>query len=274
MSKSIKRYGASWTCNGGTWSTTVHERFECMTWKFGSIWQCRIDTPSDPCPNPDTFRTQFGIRIGLEPTKSYNESMKKAIGWVEGYVKNGPKSWKELSKDCYEHWPTLYQNELDIISHVLFCGGNGYGWLDGHLIAEHPEDHLSYQRQQELPDNTSKIILGLAEKWDYESMPEELQKLIDVYREEERLRKDEEYRRANIPQPDPETCNFSEHASELSALIFCIPDNVADDHLLICKKAWDFYRYRNSNEKIPEETRIKHWEGFHERFKDRLSKLI
>lgn len=274
MTKNIKRYGATWIKDGDLWLATIHDRYTCMTWKFGNIWQCRIDIPCDPAPNSDVLRTSLGIRIGLEPTESYYKSMKKAVEWVETYIKNGPKSWKELSNDCYEHWPTIYRTELDIIEHVFFCGGNGYGWLDGHIIAEHPEDHFVDQERHESPDSISRIVLDLAEKLGSHSTSKELQKLIDEYKEEERIRKDKEYRKSQIPQPDPETYKFSEHFWEGSANIFCIPDNVADDYLLICKKAWDFFRYKNSNEKISEETRIKHWEAFHQRFNDRLSRLL
>lgn len=279
MTKTIKRYGATWTFNGDVWSTVVHDRFECMTWRFGKIWQCRIDTPCDEAPGLSPMNRGLGIRIGLEPTDAYYKSMKKAIEWVENYIKTGPKSWKELTQDCYNHWPTLYQNELDIINHIFFCGGNGYGWLDGHIIAEHPEDHISSAKRRE--EDRSKqtdartLIIQLAEKWDFEgALPESIKEMAEKYKEEERLENDAEYRKSKIPQPDPETVHFHESFSEDYYNIFCIPDNVADDHLLVCKKAWDFFRYRNSNEKISEEIRIKHWEAFHQRFRDRLNRLL
>lgn len=283
MPKMIKRHGVEWEWDGELWRGLMHDRFEPMTWKFGSIWQCRIDVDHDPkmFPTANPLCVSLGVRVCLEPTKSHDASMKKAIAWVENYVNSGPMTWEQICRNCYDNFPTLFKRESDVIGHVFFTTGGGYGWLDGAIICETPEDR-SRMFDEDYDLNFANPIIELVdsfkEKGDLDILPAEIIKMAEERREEVELRRNEkllERETHRLPLPEPEgPMWFSEYISEGYANILCIPENVTDKYLLLCARIWHKFRYENANEKIPEEKKEKYYNEFHNRFNDRLAKLL
>lgn len=281
MTKTAKKYGIEWKCEHDKWEATAYDRYRMMTWKFGDIWQCGINIPfSSPLPNSGSPYANLGVRIGLEPTKSRDASMKKALQWVEDYRKNGPQTWEQICRNCYDKFPTLFKRESDVIKHVFFTIGNGYSWLDGSIICEHPEDTTRY-RKTDLDEYYDRIdasferIATLCEQWQQENkeIPEGLQKFVEEAKErrKEKILETETHR---LPLPEPKEGIDLEYPSEEYSNIMCIPDDVTDDYLLLCSRIWTMFRFNNTNKEVTFEDKKRLYKRFNKRFEDRLARLL
>lgn len=80
------------------------------------------------------------VAISLYRTDTLAEAQRKAIAWADAYK---PATVEGTMRDSFERWPTLFTTRVEVIDHLLFVIGNGYEWLDGALLCEEPEAHLS-----------------------------------------------------------------------------------------------------------------------------------
>src|SRR5574342_947291 len=109
--------------------TKKETKFTVHSWPFGQIHQCKICVKY-----PEAKRDNGEVGIGLSPSKTQKEAFDKGIAWCENYANNGPPSSEQVFKNCYEHYPTLFQTRLEVINHLFFVIGGGYEWLDGSIV--------------------------------------------------------------------------------------------------------------------------------------------
>lgn len=105
-------------------------RYHLMVWKFGEIWQCRVDVYDDNVP-PGRFFNQTRLCLNHEAT--YPEAIKK----VHKVVREVEKGEHLMSVQQYLTWafsqyPLISESVLDILAHCLLIRAEG--WLDGKMI--------------------------------------------------------------------------------------------------------------------------------------------
>jgi hypothetical protein len=111
----------------------VGDRFEVVTWPFGSIHQSKVFVTT---PGSKSER----VGVCLPPGKTRKEAMQRGLDWVAAY--KAPDSPDELFPKLFRQWRTIYRTRVDIIDHLFFVIGNGYSWLDGAIVptSDYPEE--------------------------------------------------------------------------------------------------------------------------------------
>jgi len=275
--KVIKRHGVEWEFDDETWYGTMYERFHPMTWKFGDIWQCRINVDYEHLVEPEGWG--IGNRICLEHTYSYDNSMKKAIAWVENYRENGLPGPEEAFRWAYDNFPSLNRRRIQVISSMFFTIGGNWNWLDGQICNESPEvEHFRKNRS----DN---FKLDMAEHY---KMMMKTHELLKKHGEDEGNEKYEEYKRRYeeeilgqkleenpqkyLPLPDDgEPYNF--YPASESSNILCIPADVTDEWLTVCYEIVKIFTERNCNPRNKELQKTLLID-FESRYKDRLQRIL
>lgn len=123
------------------WEANIGDRLYVLTWKFGSIHQCKVFVKY-----PGKFG-DVGVCLEAQPTRK--EAMLHGIEWAKNYIKDGPPGPEEVFKNCFDYYPDLFKYRSDVINQLFFVIGNGYVWCDGAIMSTSPEDYISSAKIKE-----------------------------------------------------------------------------------------------------------------------------
>ncbi|MFA6235136.1 MAG: hypothetical protein WC824_13260 [Bacteroidota bacterium] len=197
------------------YETQVTDRIRAVTWRFGSIHQCKIfvEYPQsrDPCDGTE-------IGICLLHRKTLKGARSHVLKWAEKIAAGNFPGPDDLFTRLYLEWPSQFRTRLRVLNHLFFTIGNGFSWLDGCLIDSSPEDILEWTQKQKF--RQKKIREGTANLFELEC------EMMDL--EQAALPKG--------PLPDDgkpidfyPVCDYSN--------ILCVPDDVRDDWLAVAYEA-------------------------------------
>jgi len=248
----IRRCGHIWiSSNSGydnDWHTNINDRFHASTWKFGSIHQAKVFVDYNHLidnKKPDSWKIDGSVGICLHYGKTMEEAMQTCLNWIDDFKKTGPASPEQVFKDCWEHWPSLYPNGLQIpvIEHIFFVIGGGYTWLDGAIVSTSPQDYLESMRRDR-ENSTLKEALKASE---------ELRKMIRA----RKIAEGEELDYWDYTQEEQNYMRWSQGiyrfypVSEGYSNICLVPDDVRPEWLKISYEAAILLRDKSGIPKMP-----------------------
>lgn len=227
MSQKKSRRGEVRAC-GRVWypwsdgvATVVNDRFEVVTWKFGSIHQSKVfihySKSKDPMDGPS-------IGMCLAPGKTREEAMRRGLDWVAQY--KGPDTPDELFPKLFRRWKTIYRRRADIIDHLFFVIGNGYSWVDGGIVCT-SDDGDEEERPVKVPPPGSPEAYSDA----FYDLPYPEQKVIQDYHyhlREEAMAVGPIYDDGRAREFYP-VCHYS--------AILLVPDDVRPEWLMVAYEA-------------------------------------
>lgn len=232
----MKKFGHTWVQDeGGDYSTVIDDKFHLITWEFGG--KCHqmnilfLDAPEG----------EGQICIDCVPTR--DEAMKTMIEWVDRYKESGFLGAEELIRRSYIEYPSLYTYRHQVLDHLFFVIGNGVDWADGQLTDGVKE--LDPWDDDEVREREKKRDLESHARM-YKSIDDILDRLeakADTDEEKEfyaaRRRKEDKtedlYAQPRPLEDDGRPVDF--YPVSNYSKVTKVPDNVADDWLLVAIEA-------------------------------------
>ena len=202
-------------------ATMVGDKFEVVTWQFGSIHQSKVFVIYPGSKDP-MDRDRIGVC--LSPGKTRKEAMQRGLDWVAAY--KAPDSPDELFPKLFRRWKTIYRTRVDIIDHLFFVIGNGYSWLDGAMVSTSDDDR-NEEKPKVLPPPGSPEYLS--EEF-FKLSSKEQRVITDAHYDAE------EDALAIGPLPDDGSFRNFYPVCQYSAIL-CIPDDVRPDWLAVAYEA-------------------------------------
>lgn len=247
--KIIKRFNRIWIDDGDTLRSTDEQGYTAITWKFGEIHQCcyAVPNPNGPAEKEVTF--------GLEPCKTRNEAMKKALAHIETHKSASVESAEDFIQRTHKNWPSLYKYRSSLLDHLFFVIGNGYDWLNGRMVCNNPEDSseaLHIERRPPLIDEETQAMLErVLDRYTTDpAIPEDLREnLKELLRTPEQRIEDVKILSGQVPieEPDPNSKIDLYPICKDYSKIWTVPVDVTDDWLAVCAEAIRLVQKRNGN---------------------------
>lgn len=234
----VRACGHVWYPEGDGVATTIGDKFEVTTWRFGDIHQCKVFVHY---PNPRDPRGRESVGICLPPSPTRVEAMRRGLDWVASY--KAPDSPDELFAKQYRRWRSLYRTRADLLDQLFFTIGNGYAWVGGAIVPTYYDDGARERAPVVAPEGSPKYLSG-----EYFKLPVEQQQVISAAHYDA-----EEAALPVGPLPDDggprnfyPVCGYS--------LVACVPDDVRADWLAVAYEAALMLRDRQTP-RAPEKAR-------------------
>lgn len=149
----IKYLGVKWTKEKGESDLYIgyldDGRFEMRTWTFGpKVHQARIDVLYPKTRSEFVKHTGGRIRIlPADHPRSRRQAVRAMVEWVKRYKRDGPLPMREEWIRAFRWFGSLYRTRFDFLNQVFIVGGNGYDWLDGHVVQHEQRGWLEARRR-------------------------------------------------------------------------------------------------------------------------------